>query len=96
MQIHFLRPMPISLDYDFPGKEGMIHLVAINYILTLGLIGILTRDTIQENLFGDHTILRGKSIAVERSCKFRHSSVQLAREPTNRSLMFLRSRGKRM
>ena len=40
VQIHFLRPMPISLDYDFPGKEGMIHLVAINYILTLGLWGI--------------------------------------------------------
>ena len=34
--------------------------------------------------------------AVERSCKFRHSSLQLAREPTNRSLMFLRSREKRM
>lgn len=61
---------------------------------TLG--NFLTRDTIQANLFGEHTILRGRSIAVERSCKFRHSSLQLAREPTNRSLMFLRSREKRM
>ena len=66
------------------------------YIYSGTLGNFLTRDTIQANLFGDHTILLGKSIAVERSCKFRHSSLQLAREPTNRSLMFLRSRGKRM
>ena len=86
------RPVHISLDYDFPGKEVMIHLVAINYILTLGLWGVfLIRDTIQANVFGGLTILRGKSIALEHGCKFRHSSLQLlAREPTNRSLMFLR------
>ena len=91
MQIHFLRPMPISLDYDFPGKEGMIHLVAINYIFTLDFGEFFNKGYhSSKSVWGSH------HTAVERSCKFRHSSLQLAREPTNRSLMFLRSRGKRM